>query len=409
MCGIHGFINSKNAETNSDDFIKSGCIAGMLRGVDSTGVAVITTKAEEVDLRKLPLPGNYFVEDKQFAKMLPAIRAANAITIAHTRAATVGKVAAHTAHPFKFWDKDTGRELVGVHNGTLTAWQHKEGARSYDVDSQWALHNIFKKGVDAFKDFTGAYCFVWWDSETPTKLYMARNDQRTMHVAFTEKGGLAYASEAGMVAWLTDRHNIKLAGDIKALKSGILYTFDLEDIMEVEQEELPKSSYTSTHTQSYQTNRSTTTYGTVVARVDALLEKIKKEESDEEVATVAALVPNTSPSGERRPVVTKEEMDDAKSLEVLHNKVKFRPTHSDNHSETLYGTVDLYDGAAPWTCDAIMRYAGSVVWKKDEEFEVTVLGASLSTNDAVVIVSKPRVTLTAVSNKLEDADVAVAH
>lgn len=416
MCGIHGFINGKTAETNADDFIKSGCVAGMLRGMDSTGVAVVDTTKKQVDVRKLPLPGNYFIEDKQFVRLLPAIRSTNTLTIAHTRAATQGRVNAANAHPFLFRDgKDPSRQLVGVHNGTLTGWLSNKGANEYDVDSQWALSRIFEEGIDAFKLFNGAYCFVWWDSRDPTIVNMARNDQRPLSVGFTKKGGLAFASEAGMIDWLADRHRIDLDGDIKALKPGILYKIDTSNVSNIKSVELPKYKYqtTTTTTTNNSGNRWNGSYNSdVCSAVDALLKKVKEEE-DKSTAVDPAQEPLAfnAVTGEKKPSVTKEEMNDAKVLEVLHQRVPFKPSHTDNKTDLLYGTVTFEPGGGTgsWEADAIMRHASNVKWKPEDTLEVTVLGASFGSNDVLIIVSKPRVNLSLVGKAAEDADTAVAH
>ena len=362
----------------------------MLRGTDSAGVAVIVP---EVDtwVRRLPVSGQFLLDDKQFQKIVPTMRTAKAITIAHTRAATTGRVKMSNTHPFGFWDEGTGRELIGVHNGTLNGWHSKEGAKDYEVDSEWALSHIFEKGVDAFKNFYGAYCFVWWDSENPNKLNFARNDQRTMHVAFTKKGGLAYASEAGMLQWLADRRSIALDGNIKALKPGVHYAFDLEDIKKVVSTELPKN-YTSTTTHRTNFHGTSTTVG---HQVEEFLKKVMTEEKNlaEDAKAEAQADLYAAANGEKKPVVTREEMNDAKVMDILHQRVKFVPAHTDNRTDILYGTATVMENGNPWECDAIMRHASNVVWTKDEEMEVTVLGAMLTNNDAVLIISKPRVTL----------------
>ncbi len=410
MCGIHGFVNAVTADNNADDFVKSGCVAGMLRGSDSTGVAVIDTFKETFDVHKLPLSGNHFVETKLFTRLLPRIRTPNVITIAHTRAATVGDIRADTAHPFEYYDESTGRTLVGVHNGTLTGWMSRKGAKDHDVDSQWALARIMESGKDAFKEFSGAYCFVWWDSETPTKLHMARNDERTMHIAFTEKKGMAYASEAGMVAWLAERHHIKLDGDIRALRSGLQYSFDLEDIQKVETSELPKATYTS------QTTPTTYNSYTVVDKVEAFLRGVVQKESAAAAQVVTPIaaedttLTHSATTGERKPTVTKEEMDDARGLGMINEKGMFTPTHTDNRSDVLYGTVNIQtrnDGS--WSCDAIMRNASNVEWRPNDQLQVTVLGAILTNTDLVAIVSKPRLTLVAQDSNINNANTAVAH
>src|SRR5690606_22647927 len=115
-------------------------------------------------------------------------------------------------------------------------------------------------------------------------------------------------------------------------------------------------------------------------------------------------------TGERKPTVTKEEMDDARGLDMINEKGMFTPTHTDNRSDVLYGTVNIQtrnDGS--WSCDAIMRNASNVEWRPHDQLQVTVLGAILSDTDLVAIVSKPRLTLVAQDSNINSANTAVAH
>lgn len=386
MCGIHGFFNGKTPDIYSDDYIKSAFIAGMLRGVDSSGLAVIDTKQTDIEVRKLPIPGNFFVQDKTFTRMLPSIRAANHLTIAHTRAATVGKVAEYTSHPFFFRDSDTGRELVGVHNGTLNGWASRKKGRLFDVDSNWALNNIFENGMDAFKEFYGAYCFVWWDSDNPTMVNIARNDQRELHVGFTDKGNMVFASEAGMLYWLADRHKLKLDGEVHLLKSDKHYMFDIEDIVNPTVENLPKapsssSSSTSTH------------YGvsyTTVSQVEAWLKQVMEKEKG-----ATTLSEEDKKDGHRPPIVTREEVEDAKVLDLLGEQITFVPGYIDSASGVLYGVTHFSESASGkrWEAEGMMRGANSVQWKPGEKMTVTVLGATILDNDINIVVSKPRIAI----------------
>src|SRR6478736_1702769 len=133
MCGIHGFVTGKKRNNNADDYVKQGFVAGSLRGMDSSGMASIKPKDKSVSWQKLPIMGPFFIGDKFAQGLMREASTPNTITICHTRAATAGGVGISEAHPFQVEgavdDKGNFRELIGVHNGTLTFWQSKKNAK----------------------------------------------------------------------------------------------------------------------------------------------------------------------------------------------------------------------------------------------------------------------------------------
>lgn len=231
MCGIIACINAGGYALRSGDFIANAILAGAVRGQDSTGI-LQTDRKGKVYTHKMAMSGSMFAEDKitlSFVKDTPKSR----ITVLHHRAATVGVITDENAHPFLCEMSDQqvkhGKHgtLAGVHNGSLTNWKSKPGAKDFNVDSNWALAHIAKNGIDAFKDITGPYCFMWTSTDTPHKLFVARNSGRPMHVVFTKDKKEAYfASEAGMLAWLCERNNIAIEDTISIVGTDTLYTFD---------------------------------------------------------------------------------------------------------------------------------------------------------------------------------------
>lgn len=247
MCGIHLFINGKNRSNKADDFIAQGFVTNMLRGTDSSGIVGIDAEKGDLTLQKLPISGMYFPQDKLAQSLIKRAGYKNHLTICHTRAATLGAISQPNAHPFVASDYEEGtgactRELVGVHNGTLVNWKSKKDANLYDVDSEWAMNHILDNGIDAFKDFDGAFCMAWWDSDDWLTLNIARNDQRPLFIAFVEGGGMAGASEAGMLAWLLERNQMKLDGPIRELEAGQLYKFEVTDPKAFTKQALPAVS-----------------------------------------------------------------------------------------------------------------------------------------------------------------------
>lgn len=268
MCGQFGILTT-SAEHSADDFISDAFVTSMLRGVDSSGVVNIDLARNIYELHKLPVAGLHFVTDKVTKRLVRYAGLAKQLTMCHVRAATQGEVRLSNAHPFEI---DTGEGiLIGTHNGTLTGWKYSKYGKDYDVDSEWALSLIAEKGIEAFKEFTGAYSFVWWDGRDGSKLHMVRNKERPMSVAFLKGGGMAWASEPGMLFWLLERNSIQMDGRIVELLADKHYEFSTLKARDVTITELPKKPQPLTHsTGTYGTNISTT-YRTTVEKMDALI------------------------------------------------------------------------------------------------------------------------------------------
>ena len=385
MCGIHGFINGKTKpETNTDDFIKSAFITNTLRGTDSSGIAVVAPNGFH-EVAKLPVAGYYLASTRPASQLISRARSVNTAAICHVRAATAGDVTYSNAHPFIIEDED-GNTLVGVHNGTLNNWRSRDTAKGFNVDSAWALSRILGEGSDAFEEISGAYAFVWWESKNPGKLYMARNKDRTLYVAYTEDGNMVYASEAGMIHWLCERHKIKLKGSIKLLEEERLYTFDIEQPTTFTKSgALPKptTTYTTTTT-SYNHD-----YRTTVAKLDIIFDRIRKDmdkkKDEEEEAAPLVLLPHNKDEDD---FVTYAEVTDAGFMGVLGMKGYFTPVGADDKSGSLYGNFvgDEYSG----NTYAVMRdVPDDLDWSSGDEYPVKVLGLSDSGNDYIFVVSRP--------------------
>lgn len=386
MCGIHGFINGKTkADANSDDFIKSAFVANMLRGVDSSGIGVVSSDGFS-DVCKVPLAGMYLPTSKHAQKLISRSRQVNTASMCHVRAATVGDVNYQNAHPFVVED-DAGNTIVGIHNGTLYNWTTKEGGKDFDVDSAWAMSRILDKGRAAFDQFNGAFAFVWWTSEQPGVLNMARNKERPLFVAFTEDNNLVYASEAGMLHWLCERHRIKLKGSLKELEEGHMFSFAIDNPHTYTKEILPVYKVpASTH--------SSNTYGTGYGSYHEQYYKTAVEKMDEIFANVRAendggvqltLVPNQDNSNN---LVTKEEVQEAFDMDMLGCKGTFTAVGADDKSGYLYGTFesDSYRGEM----NSVMRdVPEDIDWASNGSWEVKVQGINDSGNDFIIIVSKP--------------------
>jgi hypothetical protein len=247
MCGIHGVINkSFQAKREFTSFMDNAFVVNTLRGMDSAGIFQVDKDFRPYS-HKMNVPGFAFAESKQ-AKRFFSDADNSIITVGHVRAATHGKVTIDNAHPFVV-GKPSGKRLIGVHNGTIHNWKQHKTSNLYDVDSEWALSRIAADGIDAFEDFAGAYAFVWWDEDTPDKLYMGRNSERPLHILQTKtKDSILFASEAGMLSWLAERNKIDTADELFLLEEQKIYTFDLSKVGKIEWTKAFMPKFKSTYT-----------------------------------------------------------------------------------------------------------------------------------------------------------------
>lgn len=234
MCGLVGILQADgHKDKDLIRFMNEGIYVDTLRGGDSTGLFQIPKRvASGYHLYKEAVPGPKFLGHKRAQEIINRSHEAF-ITVAHNRAATHGNVTQANAHPFAFSKlADPNTFLVGAHNGTLGSWSKKVGDREFEVDSEWAFNQMACHGIEAaLESFTGAWAFAVYDSSTPSKLYLASNGQRPLHFCFVgARRTMLFASDARMLALLTDRCNLKPKdGTIFSVKPHTLLAFDAAD------------------------------------------------------------------------------------------------------------------------------------------------------------------------------------
>lgn len=370
MCGLAGCIITKY-ERDADDFIRDSFVAGSLRGMDSSGIAHINVNKMEYDLHKLPLNGSFFITDKLADAFIKDSNKAGVVTITHTRHATVGAINRNTAHPFECTLGDD-QVLIGAHNGTLTGWKHKPGASHYDVDSEWALNHILKEKYDAFEDFTGAFCFVWWDADTKDVLNIARNAERPMHVVMLESGGMAYASEAGMLYWLLERRKIKMKGPIMELEAGYWYKFPVTKPEEYTRVKLPAvAAVTTTHFSG--TSGGGYYSKSIVDKVKDLFDKVSNAPA---VTSGAAGIPKS-------PLVSTSEYENAVTMGYLGQVVEFSPWSE--YAGTFEGSATVDDSEL----SAVVKGAESKNFSYNEVWKCRIIGIEDDGREFSVILGPP--------------------
>ena len=201
MCGHVGVVGDLTAK--EEKIIKELLVVDSLRGVDSTGVAVVGKNNDDVKLAKHLGHPFELMESAGFRKALSA-QCQRGI-IGHNRYGTVGKVSRVNAHPFEF---DT---LVGAHNGTLKSKWKIPDQQYFDTDSEALYNHMDSKGLkDLMTYMDGAWALVWWD-KMEQSINFLRNKERTLYLTYTEDAKQLYwASEAWMLTGVLGRNGVKI-------------------------------------------------------------------------------------------------------------------------------------------------------------------------------------------------------
>ncbi len=211
--GIAGDLAAKEEAA-----FKQLLVVNSLRGVDSTGVAVVNKHTQEVKIRKSVGDVYQLLDANKFGTVFSGV---NKLCIGHNRWGTIGGITRKNAHPFEF------ENVVGVHNGTLKSKYKLPNHNEFDTDSEALYSHINNVGIHkAIETVDGAYALVWYNKEDDT-LNMLRNKERPLFYAFTKgKKQLVYASEPWMIEGICWREKIELE-EMRLLPEDQLHTFNL--------------------------------------------------------------------------------------------------------------------------------------------------------------------------------------
>jgi len=214
MCGIVAIFGDINLKC--EQVFKQMLIMDSVRGLDSTGVAVIHRDDEITLVKELGHPF-YLLESDRFDK---AMRGPIKGLIGHNRAATTGRVLRKNAHPFET------ENLVGVHNGTITIKSDIKGAHKYDTDSEALFNSIDVDGVDCVENILGAWSLVWYDKQQD-EVHLLRNKERPMCYAFSKDNKTLFlASEMWIILAACGRNGVEV-GTVYSTEEDVHYTYDL--------------------------------------------------------------------------------------------------------------------------------------------------------------------------------------
>ena len=216
MCGIVGYVGSKNAQ----DFLISGLKRLEYRGYDSAG---IVTLAEDGTATLLREKGKISNLEEKLAKN----KRNDKIGIGHTRWATHGEPSERNAHPHQ------AGPIYLVHNGIIENYkelkqQLKEHEVKSDTDSEVLaalINSFYKKGkhpltnavVQALKLAKGTYGIAVVSVDNPNEIVVARSGSPL--VIGVGHGETMIASDASALLGHTKQAIYLSDGEVATIKS----------------------------------------------------------------------------------------------------------------------------------------------------------------------------------------------
>jgi len=223
MCGLVGMAG--NIVDGDKKVLKHLLIFDVLRGDDSTGLAVVSEKDDSISLvKEVGAPHNLFRKSEFDSKGVYTSQRGK-VFIGHNRAATKGAVTKKNAHPFHHGN------VVGAHNGTLRGAFRLENSAKFDVDSEAIFYNLAKYTIEStMGNVDGAYALTWYDKDD-NKVYVIRNNERPLYwTRRTDLDVIYWASEPWMLEVALGRCSIK-HGDIVEFEKNTLYSLDVSNVM----------------------------------------------------------------------------------------------------------------------------------------------------------------------------------
>lgn len=230
MCGIVGLAGDFTMKHL--DAFKNMVYADAVRGDHGTGIATVTL-GDRVDwIKRAGGPTDLF----DCKGIDTVVSTQSKVLIGHNRYATTGAKNTNNAHPFEF------KEIIGVHNGTITQYTRSDMMhdRKFDTDSETLYadvdYYIRQENLEydealakELKRLDGAWALVFW-ARKAKRLCMIRNKERPLYYAWIkDKGAIVWASEPWMLFGPLARNGLELEdGKCHIVPEDTLLSFEID-------------------------------------------------------------------------------------------------------------------------------------------------------------------------------------
>ena len=194
-----------------------------------------------------------------------------------------------------------------------------------------------------------------------------------MHVVMLKSGGMAYASEAGMLYWLLERHDVEMDGPVMELEADYWYKFPTDNPANFSKVKLPEVKSTTTYSSgvTYTPYKHTS----VLDKVRAVFAK-KEVRPLEQTVAPGMRIPKS-------PMVSDDEYNNADDLGMLGRRVEFTPWSA--FGEIFEGEAEVDDSlvTAEVRGSNIKNYTYNEVW------HCNIIGVTDDGRDLGVILGPP--------------------
>ena len=232
MCGIFGAISKDWLSTPERENVQMLGMMSSLRGIDSAGLATVYTRKNKTKYhlqRAVGNPVNLLTTPRVWGTVNTTTPF---LMMGHARAATVGSINEHNAHPIK------EGPIIGCHNGTIWKWGPEKGHEDTNSDSRVLFRKMAERGLQETLEDAGdlaAYALSWINLNTMT-FNLIRNSKRPLFVMWNAGGSTMYwASERGMLCWMAERTNNQAYKSPEVVPENTLIRFRLGNMSPVVQ------------------------------------------------------------------------------------------------------------------------------------------------------------------------------
>ena len=244
MCGIVGVIQKPNLafEKQIQGIFRDLIVIDTVRGFDSTGIfgAKARNKKNKSSsyIHKCAITGAAYA--KEYKGIINSTIRDFQYVIGHNRWATVGRVNASNAHPFRHG------KIVGAHNGTLYNKLELDPKSKFSTDSEALIARMDEVGEEeALMEANGALAVAWFNSDTG-KLNIVRNKERPLFFSVHNKMNLVViASELSFIKAAYSRNSVNPEDpdiDHWDLSSGHIISFSPDNPKEWSSKEIELSA-----------------------------------------------------------------------------------------------------------------------------------------------------------------------